>query len=356
MSKVKAFLQKWIINNLGFKILALVLAFILWLVITNTTDPVTTRTITGIPVQIENEQMVLDGTHVYTVMSGSTATIVVSGNRSVVGSLSASDFTATADFAELSITNSVPIKVELAGDKARFAGSVSITQKTHSMVIQLENVGDETMAVEVQFYGQPPEGMIVEDAAVSPARVTFHAPESLIQGAEKAVALVNYSEITGDITLEKELIIYNGDGSPIALDENAYLEPAKVSVKITTSNIKSVPIHLEASGTPKEGYTLEGVTYSKPTVSLRGDSQTLAGIDGIYLPTGLLDVTDADSDVSIVVDISNYLPPGTTLHGDTGTVTIGATIVRSHEEETETETTTDEKETETSEEETKDEV
>ena len=67
MSKVKMFLQKWIVNNIGFKILALVFAFVLWLVITNTTDPVTTRTITGIPVQIENESMVLDGSRVYTI-------------------------------------------------------------------------------------------------------------------------------------------------------------------------------------------------------------------------------------------------------------------------------------------------
>lgn len=334
MSKVKAFLQKWIINNLGFKILALVFAFVLWLVITNTTDPVITRTVTGIPVTIENEALVLDGTHVYTVLSGNTATVVVSGNRSIIGNLSASDFTATADFAELSITNAVPIKVELAGDKARYAGSVTITQRTLSMVISLENMSEETLDVEVQFNGQVPEGMIIEDAVASPAKVTFHAPESLITGAEKAVALVNYSEVTGDATLEKDLIIYNSGGVPITLGEDNYLDPAKVSVKITTNSIKNIPLSIETTGTPQDGYELKGITFSKAVVPVRGDEQVLSGLHEILLPAELLNIEDAADDVSITVDIMPYLPEGVTLYGDTGTVTIVATVSKSQEETT----------------------
>ena len=98
MAKIRKFFQKWILNNIGFKILALIFAFVVWLVIMNTTDPVTTRTITGIPVEILNEDKVKDGEHVYTIVSGNTATIVVSGNRSIIGALSAADFRATADF------------------------------------------------------------------------------------------------------------------------------------------------------------------------------------------------------------------------------------------------------------------
>lgn len=348
MSKVKAFLQKWIINNLGFKILALVFAFILWLVITNTTDPVTTRTITGIPVQIQNESLVLDGTHVYTVISGSTATVVVSGNRSVVGTLTASDFEATADFAELSITNAVPIKVEMTGDKARYSPVVTINQKTNSMVIQLEDMSEESLDVEVQFNGQQPEGLIVEDAVASPAKVTFHAPESLISGAEKAVALVNYSEVSGDITLEKDLIIYGRDGSPIPLGTDVYLDQSRVSVKITTNHVKSVPINIRAAGTLKEGFELAGITYSKTSVSIRGDAEVLNAVHEITLPDGLLDVTEADRDVTITVDLANYLPEGTSLFGDTGTVTIVATVKPITEDESESETEKQkEKETET---------
>ena len=345
MSKVKTFLQKWIINNLGYKILALVLAFGLWLVITNITDPVISRTITGIPVQIENEQLVKDGNHVYTVLSGKDATIVVSGNRSVVGNMNAADFVAVADFAELSMTNAVPVKVELTGDKARYSGSVSITQKTNSMVISLEDMSEESLEVQVQFNGQPTENLIIEDNVVSPAIVIFHAPESMITGAERAVALVNYSEVPGDITLEKDVIIYNSDGSPISLGEDVYLDSPKVSVKIMTSRSKSVPVTITASGTPAEGYELGGVSSSKSTVSIRGADHLLDSINEIVLPSSLLNIDNANKDVTVTVNLMDYLPEGVTLFGDTETVTLAATIVPA-ETETETETGT-EKETET---------
>lgn len=335
MEKVKEFLQKWIINNLGFKILALVFAFVLWLVITNTTDPVTTKTITGIPVQIENESLVLDGSRVYTVEAGNTATVVVSGNRSVIGNMTASDFIATADFAELSITNAVPIKVELTGDKARYASSVTITLKTNSMIINLEDMDSMTLNVEVQFSGEQPQDMIIEDAASMPAKVTLHAPESTIRKADKAVAVVDYSEVGGDVALSKELVIYDKNGSVIEQTADIYLETKTVELKITTSRIKSVPIYVEAYGVPETGYEVTDIVFSKENVSLRGPDGSLSAISEIVLPTGILNVQGAKADVSITVNLEDYLPPGVTIYGDTGTVTITATVEKIAEEETE---------------------
>lgn len=342
MADVKKFLQKWIINNLGFKILALVFAFVLWLVITNTTDPVTTRTISGIPVQIENEELVLDGSRVYTVVSGNTATVVVSGNRSVIGTLTASDFVATADFSELSITNAVPINVELSGEKARYASSVTITLKTHSMVINLEDMDEVAMNVEVDFTGQEPEDMIIEDAAANPAKVTLYAPESVIKQADRAVVLINYSEVTGDTTLQKTLVIYDRSGAAIELTEDTYLDTETVDVTITTSKIKSVPVYIEAYGTPAEGYELTDIAYSKNNVSIRGDEASLAGIEEIVLPGTLLNVQGAKEDVTLIVNMEEYLPYGVTFYGDTGTITITATIAKIEEQTTEAETTTEE--------------
>ena len=342
MQSVKKFLQKWIINNIGFKILALVFAFVLWLVITNTTDPVTNRTITGIPVQIENEQLVLDGSHVYTVETGNTATVVVSGNRSVIGNLTAADFIATADFAELSITNSVPINVELTGEKARYASSVTITLKTNSMIINLEDMDTKTMNVEVEYVGQLPDDMIIEDAACNPAKVVLHAPESVINQAAKAAVQINYSEVTGDTTLHKDVVIYDYNGNAIELNSDTYLESASVDVKITTSHVKSVPIYIEAFGTPAAGYELADISFSKETVSLRGSEESLSMITDIVLPQTLLNIQGAKEDVSITVNIEDYLPQGVTIYGDTGTLTITATIApveADTEDATEEETT-----------------
>ena len=336
MEKVKTFLQKWIINNLGIKILALVFAFVLWLVITNTIDPVMTRTITKIPVQILNEDKVLEENRVYTVLSGDMATVVVSGNRSIVQTLTAEDFVATADFSELSLTNAVPIKVELTGEKARYSGALTVTPKTNSMVISLESMKEKALEVEIQFTGTQPEDLIVDDAAASPARVTLHAPETVADSAERAVAIVNYQDVTGDVTLKRKVIVYDSTGNVLDLGGNVYLSNRKVIVTVKTNKIKTVPVTIKPYGQPAAGYELSGVTLSKSSVSVLADEEVLNTINEIELPSDLLYIEGQKSDVTASVNLEDYLPEGASLYGDTGMVTINATITKKQKQTTKT--------------------
>jgi len=338
MNKIKAFAKKWILNNIGLKILALVFAFLLWLVILNTTDIETTRTITNIPVTIENESLILDGTHVYTIMSGETASVVVTGKRSVVNTLSASDFSATANFQELSITNAVPIKVELQGEKAKYANSLTITQKTMSMVIHLEDVKEEVFDVKVVSTGAEPENMIVEDAATVPAMVTLRAPESVINSVESINAYVDYSQLTGDTQVNVPPVIVDHDGKMIEQTEDITLDYDVVTVNIITKTKKLVPIEITPVGSPAENYVLNGISYSKNGVTVKGNAEIINALEVIRLPGELLNIEGAKSDVTINVDIENYLPQGVTLFGDTGSITITASISQK-EKETEEETT-----------------
>ena len=327
MTKVKAFLKKWIVNNIGYKILAIVFAFVLWLVILNTTDQDMTRTISNIPVTIENESVILDGTHVYTVEMGETATVVVSGKRSVIYNLTPSDFSATVNFAELSLTNAVPIHIELTGEKARYANSVTINQKTMSMVINLEDVVEQTFDVQVTLRGEPKEGLIIEDADTSPAMVTLTAPESVIARVSHISVEVDATQVQGDMQLECEPVIYGFDGRVIAQNDDVYLDYPVVTVNIMTKATKLVPL----VGTPEAKYSLSGISYSKSGVTLKGDAEVLEGIDTLQIPGELLNIEGAKEDVKITIDLSAYLPEGVTLYKDTGSVTITASITKEKE-------------------------
>ena len=333
MAKVKAFLKKWIVNNIGFKILAVVFAFVLWLVILNTTDQETTRTITSIPVTIENEARILDGTHVYTVESGETATVVVSGKRSIVNTLNPSDFSAVANFAELSLTNAVPIKVELTGDKAKYANSITITQKTMSMVINLEDVTEKVFDVQVVFKGETPANLIVEDASTTPAMVTLTAPESITNRVDKIVVEVNAAEITGDVQLQLEPTIYDFNGRIVQQNMETYLNHEQVSVNVITETTKLVPIQITPIGTPDEKSVLKGISYSKSGVTLKGSADVIQGIEALELPGELLNIEGAKEDVKITVNLADYLPYGVSIYGDTSSITITASITREKDEE-----------------------
>ncbi|MCQ2530825.1 MAG: hypothetical protein MJ086_06175 [Lachnospiraceae bacterium] len=343
MAKIKEFFKKWIANNIGYKILAVVFAFVLWLVILNTTDTTMTRTISNIPVTIMNEEMVLDGTHVYTIESGETATIVVSGKRSIINSLGVSDFMAIADFSELSLTNAVPIKIEISGEKVRYSSSVTITQKTMSMVINLEDMKEKTYDVQVNFVGTPSESLLVEDAATVPAMVTLRAPESVIESVTNVQAVLDYATITGDGIYEVVPILLDYSGKPVEQNADIYLDYKTVGVNVVTKAIKNVPVTIAPIGVPDPSATYNGVSYSKSGITIKGNPEAVEAFTVLELPSQLLNIEGAKEDVTVSVDVTQYLPEGISVTGDTTSLTITASITpgKSTEEETEAETETE---------------
>lgn len=335
MNKIKEFFKKWVVHNIGYKIGALVFAFVLWLVIVNINDPTINRTITNIPVNILHEEKVLDGSHVYTIENGETATITVSGNRSIVASLTADDFLAKADFSELSITNAVPITVELTGDAARFSGSVNITVRTTSMIIKLEEMGEKNIPVEGIARGQSPEYLVIDDVSTSPAQVTLRAPKSIIKAAEKAIAYIDAKSVTGDMVIDCPLTLVNSQGDTIEQNNEIVLSTDTVAVHVRTTFVKTVSVSITPIGTPAQGMTCTGITYSKDSISIRGPQDILNGLNQIVLPSELLSLEGKNKDVSITVDITNYLPYGVTANTDSTKITITATIEKIEEETTE---------------------
>ena len=176
LKKILSALKKFVTYNVGYKIMAIVFAFILWLVVVNIQNPASPRTFTNIPVEITNEESVLDGGHIYTVRSGKNATITVAGTRSVLANLSAADFEAVADFSSLSLTNAAPITVTLSSDKARYESQVDITLKTPSMVIDIEDLVTQEYPVQVHYIGNKPEGLMIDKVEIAPETLTVSAP------------------------------------------------------------------------------------------------------------------------------------------------------------------------------------
>ena len=362
--KFKAFIKKWVFKNIGYKIVALVFAFVLWLVILNVTDPDISKTITNIPVTIENEDAVLDGTQVYEVISGQYTSVTVTGSRSVIGSLTADDFTATVDFSELSITNAVLITVELTGDMSKYSSKVDIEIKTTSMVISIDEITTVKIPVEVQYTGVIATNMIIDSTSVTPQYVEITAPASVLETITSVVAYVDYADVDGSTSIRADANIYDSDGNTVELGSYGSVDYSNVLIDIEASFIKTVSIHMDdPDDNTQSGYEFDSLSYSVESVTIKGSADLLETIDTIEIPSSLLDLTDAKSNVSVSVSLADYLPEGVSIYNDISRVVITANIVETEEETddesdetTEEETTTDGSDDETTEEDNADEV
>ena len=101
-------------NNLGLKIMAVIFSILLWLVAVNINDPVERKVFRDVRVETRNTNLLTDENKLYKVLDDTdTVTVTVRASRSVLENINVSDITATADFSELSFTNTVPIRLSV---------------------------------------------------------------------------------------------------------------------------------------------------------------------------------------------------------------------------------------------------
>ena len=116
-------------HNLGLKIMAVVFSILLWLVAVNINDPVERKIFRDVKVETTNTSVLTDENKLYQVLDDTdTVTVTVRASRSVLENLNSSDISATADFSELSFTNTVPVSyTHLEEKQGRQKGIVKYT-------------------------------------------------------------------------------------------------------------------------------------------------------------------------------------------------------------------------------------
>ena len=85
-------MRKRIESDLLLKILSVVFAFLLWMFVINTDNPVIKKTFSDVPVDMLNEQVLDELNQTYKIESGDTVSFTVKGKKDVVDRLTKSDF------------------------------------------------------------------------------------------------------------------------------------------------------------------------------------------------------------------------------------------------------------------------
>lgn len=305
-------MKKILTNNTMLKLLSIVLAIFLWLVVVNIDDPTVSKTISDIPVVIQDEDVLATQNQVYEVQSGSTATIVIKGPRSYIDKMTKDDFVAEASFSEMSNVYAVPITVKHRYSK--YEKSVDITQKTTTMTLQVEDIITRTYEIQIKESGSMPSGYMMGSESVVPTTVEVSAPESVVNLINKAVVEVNLNKYNKSQSVALPIYFYTETGAKIDMGTHAQLSTDTAEIMMNVYSVKEVPLKFSTVGTPKEGYSLTDVVSDVQTVKIAGTD--VSQIESITIPSGVLDIEGKSSDVEISIDIYGYLPDGVILYND----------------------------------------
>lgn len=296
---------KKLTHNLGWKLLSLVFAFLLWLTVINYEDPQITKVFTNIPVEKVNEQVITSTRKAIDYIDGNTITVKVRGKRSVVDGLSLSDIKASADLKRMSVTGAVEIMVDIGKE-------VQVIDKSPAtMLVELERV--ISVQKEIQFYkeGDVKKGYVALDPLIMPNKVEIEGPASQIARIKSVLVPINIEGISKDLTLYTKPQIMDDDNNLVAeLDMNV----KQVQVRVAVQKLKEVPLRFEERGELPKGYQLMGIQLSSDRVMVRGPEKVIDKLEAIDIDT--VDFSQLTNSSKKEVALSSLLPDGVVLYQD----------------------------------------
>lgn len=305
--KMSAFLHM-IVNNAWLKVLALVLAVMIWLVVVSIDNPVKDQNFTQIPVTVLNGDVFESSGQSFELDdSSSTVTVTARAERSVLSQLSRDDFSATADMTNYS-NGRVPISVKAnrLSDKI-----LSITPRTAYAVVNVENLGSKQFSIDYEVSGEPAEGYSVGDVSLASNVVRVQGPETIVETIDKALVRVSAQGMTRDMRTETPIILIDRNGEEM---DTSRLELSRSSVSVTVEiwADREIPVTYGYTGAPAEGFATTGnLTATINLIELAGNPDALSGIGSITIPSTEIDISGATENYTTVIDISAFLPSGT---------------------------------------------
>ena len=303
-------------KNLGYKVLSIVFAFLLWWAVVNIDDPIDTKQY-NVSVSILNPEQVTNKGQSFQILDDSKAIVVsVKARRKVLAKIKSGHIIATADFREMQ-DDSIPVRVAING----FEGSYEeVSAYPRNIQVRIENTLKKTFPITTVSTGAPRDGYVVGNMISSPRTVDISGPESAVSKISKVVAKVDVSELSSDKTIETELIYY--DAADNVLDKTRFTSNCDkngVSVTVDMWRTKNINLMFDTSKIKTaSGYVFTGIEVEPQTIRVAGTSEQLNQLTQLQVPADALKIDALSENQEVVVDITNYLPEGIILADNVG--------------------------------------
>ena len=293
-------------NNWGLKILAFLIAVLLWFIVVNIDNPIKQEVFNDIPVNVINTEVLAEEQQTFQILDDTqTVSVTITAQRSVLQKISPSDIMAVADMKELTLKTQIPIHVTVNKHKVE-----SAVATPRNLQVKLEEEKTEKFPIIPTTTGTVRDGFALGDIRAVPQKVSIRGPKSVIERISRVEASVNVSGLSQDQLLDSELVLYDQNNEEIdqkLLTNNIGVNGVGVSVQIL--HTKNVALSFDTSEIKTlRGYEFKGITYQPIEVVVAGKKDVLNNLNEIKVPASALAMSGLTDRTEKVVDISGYLP------------------------------------------------
>jgi len=296
------------------KIIALVIAVVLWTYVIVDVNPTTTEKFT-VPVRILNEENLTQRGLTIVGEREFTVTITLSGKRADLNSLDRSLILADADVYGRTIGEDVSITVEV-----EIPDSVeNVTNGTPRILVTIEELIAVQKPIKVQFEGSFRTNTEPGNIAVQPETVEVRGARSYVEDISYIAATVDASLLTvSETTINVEAVPMNANGEYV---EGVKLSSPTVDVTVQLCYTKEIPMYVEVIGEVGSAYEVTNINI--PTaIYIKGTKEALSGIQAIT--ASAIDLSQVTASSSIPLTFS--FPAGVELADSSKNISVDVGI------------------------------
>lgn len=313
-------MKEMLTRNIGLKILAVILAAILWLVINNLEDPITEVSFHDVPVKRLNEQVIKSMNQDYDVKEGEKINFTVAARRTVADKLKESNFVVTADLSKVTDLDTVTINISCPG----YEDEVIIKYTSHQvMTITREEVTKFRELVKVKIKGELAEGFYVAKKT-SNTMVSVSGPKSKIEKIKEIIAEVDLTDEAqaGIINSYENVKVVDEEGKEIDKSRLIFSqEVVPISVEIYPTKILDITVITQ--GEPADGYYMTHMEIGPKKIEVAGKEEVINNISSMTVTEN---IEGATGNIKKNIDLNDFLEDGLIIVNDDNTALIDITI------------------------------
>ena len=266
MTRLRALVQR----NLPAKIIALVVAVVLWLFVMNEQNPQIEGSFT-VAVELRN---VPEGYKI--TQSEKSVKLKVRGARSFFVSAEPEGFKAYADLDGLdSGEHEVKVKAVLP------QGFELVDAQPETVSVTLDKIVRRAVRIDLIVTGSASAGYTVGKISQSANTTVIEGPESRVAEVDRVIGYVGLSGNRDDFTLQVPLTPINSDGKAVD-DVDLLARTVEVSVQLARGlTRKIVSIHPVLDDVLPEGFTLGEVQVEPTKIEIAGDAALISKVASI---------------------------------------------------------------------------
>ncbi len=279
-------------QNLLTFLLSLSLAFLFWVVATETENPTREEVLPARSVTLKG---LLPDLYAYGYESAQVR-LVVRAPASVLSVLQVSDVDVYLNVEGLSPgTHVLPVEVALARRPIRV-----ISIEPEKIAVQIEQRLTRQIPVRPVVQGTPALGYQAGELQIAPQKVVITGPASSVERAAEAQVVLDIGEKRQSIRGDFRLRVVDQAGKELPY---VSCDPATVTVALVIEqlgNYRDMAVKVNLTGQPAPGYRVTRVEVDPPIVTAFGPTDMIRALEG-YIETAPVSLNQLTAPISLTV-------------------------------------------------------